>query len=323
MSAQPPCLILTRTLPAAVEARANSQYRIVRSADQPQHGDDLAALARAVDADGLLITAGDRLTAATIAALPDTVRIIATFSVGYDHIDIAAARTRGIVVTNTPDVLTDATADIALLLILAACRRASEGEQLVRADGWTGWTPTQMLGLHLGGRRLGIYGMGRIGQAVAARARAFGLRIHYHNRRRLAPELEQGAIFHANPNDLVAQADILSLHAPSSPDTHHFLNADRIALLPTDPVVINTARGGLVDDDALIAALASGRVWAAGLDVFNNEPHLDPRYRTLRNVFLLPHLGSATVETRNAMGFKALDNLDAWFAQRPVPDPVV
>lgn len=323
MSAQPPCLILTRTLPAAVEARAKSHYRIVRPADQPQHADDLATLAQVCSADGLLITAGDRLTAATIAALPDSVRIIATFSVGYDHIDIAAARARGIIVTNTPDVLTDATADIALLLILAACRRASEGEYLVRSDGWTGWTPTQMLGLHLGGRRLGIYGMGRIGQAVAARARAFGLRIHYHNRRRLPPDLEQGAMFHADPDDLIAQADILSLHAPSSPETHHFLNAARIARLPADPVVINTARGGLVDDDALIAALTSGRVWAAGLDVFNNEPQLDPRYRTLRNVFLLPHLGSATVETRNAMGFKALDNLDAWFRGQSPPNPVV
>jgi len=322
MSTQPPCLILTRTLPAAVEARASSQYRIVRPADQPQHADDLAALARACGADGLLITAGDRLSAATIAALPDTVQIIATFSVGYDHIDIPAAQARNIIVTNTPDVLTDATADIALLLILAACRRASEGEDVVRTDRWTGWTPTQMLGLHLGGRRLGIYGMGRIGQAVATRARAFGLRIHYHNRRRLPPELEQGAIFHAEPEALLTQSDILSLHAPASSETHHFLNANRIALLPPDPVVINTARGGLVADDALITALISGRVWAAGLDVFNNEPRLDPRYRTLRNVFLLPHLGSATIETRNAMGFKALDNLDAWFTQRSVRDRV-
>ena len=322
MTAQLPCLILARTLPAAVEARAHSHYRIVRPDDQPEHAGDLAALARACTADALLVTAGDRLPAATIAALPDSVRIIATFSVGYDHIDIAAARARGIIVTNTPDVLTDATADIALLLILAACRRASEGEQLVRTGGWSGWTPTQLLGLHLGGRRLGIYGMGRIGQAVAARARAFGLHIHYHNRRRLPPELENGAVFHAEPDHLVAHADILSLHAPASAETRHFLTADRIALLPPDPVIINTARGSLVDDDALIAALMTGRVWAAGLDVFDNEPDLDPRYRTLRNVFLLPHLGSATVETRNAMGFKALDNLDAWFSQGRALDPV-
>jgi lactate dehydrogenase-like 2-hydroxyacid dehydrogenase len=254
--------------------------------------------------------------------LPDRVRVLATFSVGTDHIDLAAAKARGLIVTNTPDVLTDATADIALLLILGAARRASEGERLIRADAWTGWTPTQLMGTHIGGKRLGLIGMGRIGQAVARRARAFGMTIHYSNRKRLPPELEEGAVYHADPDALLAVSDVLSLHFPATAETRHWLNAERIARLPPGAILINTARGTVVDDRAVVAALRDGRLAAAGLDVFENEPNLFAEYRDLPNSFLLPHLGSATVETRNAMGFKALDNIDAVLSGREPPDRV-
>lgn len=319
-----PVLLLTRRLPDAVEARASRDYRaVLNPEDRAFSGQEIAARATEVGADAVLCCAGDRLDAAAIAALPQGVRVLATFSVGTDHIDLEAARARGLTVTNTPDVLTDATADIALLLLLGAARRASEGERMIRADAWTGWTPTQLMGTHVGAKRLGIVGMGRIGQAVAARARAFGMTIHYSNRRRLAPELELGATYHADPEAMLPVCDVLSLHFPATAETRHWLNADRIERLPPGAILINTARGSVVDDGAVIDALKRGRLAAAGLDVFENEPNLHPGYRDLPNTFLLPHLGSATVETRNAMGFKALDNVDAVTAGRPAPDRVV
>lgn len=323
-----PRLLLTRRLPEAVEARARSLAIVMDNPDDtPWSGSEIAALATKHNADALLVAAGDRLDTVSIEALPDSVKIIATFSVGYEHIALKAAAARGIVVTNTPDVLTDATADIAMLLILAASRRAYEGERLIREDRWTGWTPTQLLGRQITGLRLGILGMGRIGRALARRARAFGMVIHYHNRTELPTELPAelagDAVYHHTPEGLVAVSDVLSLHAPASAETHHFLNAKRIALLPRGAIVVNTARGTLVDDTALIAALRSGEVAAAGLDVFEGEPRLHPDYRTLPNVFLLPHLGSATVETRNAMGFMALDNIQGFFAGTPLPSRVI
>lgn len=320
-------LRVTRRLPPAVEARAARDYDArLNPEDTPSSPDSL--IEAAAGADGVLCCPADRFDAATIAALPASVAILATFSVGTDHIDLAAAAARGLVVTNTPGVLTDATAELALLLMLAAARRAGEGERMVRTpagqDGaWTGWAPTQLLGLQLSGKNLAILGMGRIGRAVAARARAFGMTVHYSNRRRLPPELEAGAIFHADPDEMLGAADVLSLHSPATPETHHWLNDARIARLPTHAVVVNTARGTLIDDEALIAALRRGRIRAAGLDVFENEPALHPGYRELANAILLPHLGSATEETRNAMGFKALDNLDAFFAGAAPPDRVV
>lgn len=317
-----PILLVTRRLPDAVEERAARDYDARLNRDDSSRSAD-ALVSLAAGAGGILCCPAEKLTADVIRALPDSVRILATFSVGTDHIDLAAARERGIVVTNTPDVLTDATADVALLLMLGAARRASEGERMLRAGGWPGWNPTQLLGTHLGGKRLAIVGMGRIGQAVAARARAFGMTIHYSNRRRLPPDQELGAVHHADADGMLAQADMLSLHFPATPETRHWLNADRIAKLPKGAVVVNTARGTAVDDEALIAAVAAGHVAAVGLDVFENEPNLHPGYRSLDRAFLLPHLGSATVETRNAMGFKALDNLDAFFAGREPPDRVV
>ncbi|MFD2262690.1 2-hydroxyacid dehydrogenase [Lacibacterium aquatile] len=309
-----PRLLITRHLPDAVEARAARDYDATFSTDAaPVTADKL--LEAASGHDGLLITGSDKMTAAVVERLPASVKIIATFSVGYEHIDVAACKARGIIATNTPDVLTDATADIALLLMLGASRRAYEGEQAVRTAAWKGWMPTQLLGIQVTGKRLGLYGMGRIGQATARRAKAFGMEIHYHNRRPIDPAIEKelGATYHATAESLLKVSDVLSLHAPAGPETNGFLNAERIELLPPKAIVVNTARGTLIDDDALISALKSGRLMAAGLDVFAGEPNIDPRYRSVTNSFLLPHLGSATLETRNAMGFRALDNLDRFF----------
>lgn len=324
-----PLLLLTRRLPAAIEERAARDYRVrTNPQDQALSGPELAAAASDCGAAALIPCPADRLDAATLAALPASVRIISTFSVGTDHIDLAAARARGIVVTNTPDVLTAATAEIAILLLLGAARRASEGERMVRAapgtpGAWTGWTPTQLLGWQLEGRRLAILGMGRIGQAVAHRARALGMEILYHNRTRLPPDQELGAHYHADPEAMLPLAQALSLHWPATPTTLGWLDARRLALLPRGAILVNTARGTVVDDAAVIAALASGQLAAAGLDVYAGEPNLHPGYRTLPNTFLLPHLGSATVETRNAMGFRILDNLDTFFAGGEPPDRVV
>src|SRR5262249_24185309 len=236
---------------------------------------------------------------------------IATFSVGYDHIAIEAAKARGIAVCNTPGVLSVATAETVMLLILAAARRAGEGERLVRSSRWEGWAPTQLLGTQVSGRARGIFGMGRIGREVARMARGLEMEVHYRDQMRLPPELEQGAIYHEDDESFLAASEVLSLNAPGGGSTHHWLNAERIARLPKGAVMVNAARGSLVDDVALIAALKSGQVGSAGLDVFEGEPRLNPGYLELDNVVLLPHLGSATVETRNAMGFLALDGIDA------------
>ena len=317
-----PRLLVTRRFPGAVMERIGRDYQARHNpGDRGLTAEELGELGRGCDA--LLCAPGDALDARGIAALPASVRALATFSVGYDHIDVEAARTRGLAVFNTPDVLTDATAEIALLLMLGASRRAWEGQRMLRAGDWTGWTPTQLLGRGLSGKRLGILGMGRIGQAVARRARGFGVEIHYCNRNRLPAEREAGATYHAAPESLLGVSQIFSLHCPATPDTQRFLDRERIALLPPDPIVINTARGAVVDDAALIEALRSGRVAAAGLDVFEGEPDANPDYLSLPNAYLLPHLGSATVETRNAMGLLALDNLDAFFAGREPPARVV
>lgn len=314
-----PVILCTRRFPDAVEKRLRRDYAPrLNASDAPLPAAALAAWAEGCDA--LLVTPTDRIDASVIAALPDSVRAIATFSVGYEHIDVEAAKARGIIVTNTPGVLTEATAEIALLLMLGAARRAPEGERMMRTDAWTGWAPTQLLGTQLTGKRLGILGMGRIGQTVAAMARALGMEIHYHNRRPVPAEAAGDAAYHATAEGLLRVAQVLSIHCPATPETRKLIDAERLALLPEGAIVVNTARGAIIDDDALIAALQGGHIAAAGLDVFEGEPAIHPGYRDLPNVFLLPHLGSATVETRNAMGFKALDNLDAIFAGRPPPD---
>jgi lactate dehydrogenase-like 2-hydroxyacid dehydrogenase len=316
-----PVLLVTRRLPPAVEARAGRDYDArLNPEDVPRNGADIVRLAEGAAA--ILCCPAERLDAAAVMALPDTVRVIATYSVGYDHIAVEAAAARGITVCNTPGVLSVATAETAMLLILAAARRAGEGERLVRSGQWQGWAPTQLIGTQVSGKRLGIFGMGRIGREVARMARAFDMEVHYRDQARLPAELEQGAIFHASDESFLRQCQVLSLNAPGGASTHHWLNAERIALLPQGAVVVNAARGTLIDDAALIAALHGGQVGYAGLDVYDGEPMVNPGYFGLHNVVLLPHLGSATVETRDAMGFLALDGIDAVLAGRTPPNAV-
>ena len=264
----------------------------------------------------MLCCPAEKLDAAVIAALPDTVKVIGTFSVGFDHVDVAAARARGMAVVNTPDVLSVATAECALLLLLAAARRAGEGERLIRRGGWSGWAPTQLLGAGVVGRPLGIFGMGRIGRELAKLAQGLAMVVHYRDMMRLPAELERGAIYHDSDDSFLAASELLSLNAPGGPATLHWLNAGRIAKLPRGAVVANAGRGTLVHDAALIAALRSGQVAAAGLDVYEGEPAVNPEYTTLENVVLLPHLGSATSVTRDAMGAMVLDGIDAVLAGR-------
>ncbi len=314
-----PRVLVTRRMPPAVTDRLERDYDArLNETDEVYDGERLVSLAEGCRA--ILCCSSEKLTAEVIGRLPDSIGAIATFSVGYEHIDVEAARARGMRVTNTPDVLTDSTADIAFLCLLGAARRAWEGEKMLRDGDWVGWSTTQLLGVHVTGKRLGIFGMGRIGRAVARRARGFDMEVHYHNRRRLDADEEAGAIYHADADEMLAHCQFVSLNFPASPETENFLNAERIARLPDGAVVVNSARGTVVDDDALIAALKSGKLAAAGLDVYRGEPKLDPRYRELPNAFLLPHMGSATVETRDAMGFKCLDNLDAFFAGQEPPD---
>jgi lactate dehydrogenase-like 2-hydroxyacid dehydrogenase len=322
MSNGKPRVLATRHFPPDVEARLARNFDAVLNPDDRLY--DGPALTQAAEGcDGIMCAAGDPLNAETMAKLPGSVRMIATFSVGYEHVDVAAAAKRKILVSNTPDVLTDATADIAMLCLLGAARRAHEGATMLRTHGWVGWTPTQLMGVHVTGKRLGILGMGRIGQALADRARAFRMTIHYSNRSRLQPELEQGATFHANPDDMLAHCDFLSINAPMTAETRKWVDAARLAKLPKGAIVVNTARGGVVDDEALIAALKSGHLAAAGIDVFDGEPRIHQGYYDLQNAFLLPHMGSATVETRNAMGFKALDNLEAFLLKGQQPPDLV
>ncbi len=320
-SGEKPKLLVSRKMPEAVEARVVRDYDARLNVDDHIIGiDELIDAAQGLDA--MMITSSERLTADVIAALPERIKAVATFSVGFEHIDVQAARARGLIVTNTPDVLTDATADIAMLLLLGAARRGSEGERMIRSDEWKVWTTTMLCGVHLTGKRLGILGMGRIGRALAKRVRGFDMEIHYHNTKRLAADLEAGAIYHETAEGMLEQAQFLSINSPLNAETKGYLNAERIARLPDGAVIVNTARGGIVNDDDLIAALKSGKIAAAGLDVYEGEPNIHPGYRELDNVFLLPHIGSATVETRNAMGFTCLDNLDAIFAGKGPLTPI-
>lgn len=306
-----PVLLVTRRLPAAVEAEAQEHFD-ARLTETDTAIPDLVP--RAEGADAILCCPGDVLDATSVAALPASVRAIGTYSVGHDHIDLAAAGARGIKVCNTPHVLSVATAECAMLLVLAAARRAGEGERLVRSGRWDGWAPTQLLGTQVSGRRLGIFGMGRIGREIARMARGFDMEIHYRDMARLPPELEQGATFHDDDDDFLPLCQVLSLNAPGGGDTRHWLDRGRIAKLPRGAVVVNAARGTLVDDAALVAALRSGHVAAAGLDVYEDEPRVHPGYLGLENVVLLPHLGSATTETRDAMGQVALAGIVAILA---------
>jgi lactate dehydrogenase-like 2-hydroxyacid dehydrogenase len=314
-----PILVITSRYPKEVEDRIDRDYNARRNPNQfpfSQH----QLLSAAEGADALFITPADRLDSGFFQKVSPSVRVIATFSVGFEHIDLEAAARRKIPVAYTPGVNNEATADIAMLLLLGASRRAYEAQELVRTGAWKQPLGTDMLlGWQVGGKVLGILGMGRVGQSVARRARGFGMKIHYSNGSELPAEIAGDAVYHKDPSDLLRASQFLSLHAPETPQTRHFLNAKAISLLPPGAILVNTARGGLVVDDDLIAALKSGRVAAAGLDVYEGEPKLNPEYVSLKNTFLLPHIGSATIETRTAMGMLVLDNVDAVLTGRPAP----
>lgn len=317
-----PVVLVTRKLPDAVEARLQKDYDALLNPDDTLYtSDDIIKKAQGVDA--IMPCHSEKFNNDVFSRLPESVKIIANFSVGYDHVDTAAAKDKGVVITNTPDVLSDATAELTIMLMLGAARRASEGERHVRTKTWKDWSPSFMVGTQMTGKRLGIIGFGRVGQVVARRAaQGFDMKIHYHSRNRVTPDLEAGATYHATVEELMPHCDFLALHCVASPETAGLLNKERIALLPDGAIVTNASRGIIIDDDALISALKSGKLYAAGLDVYNNEPDIDSRYRELSNVFLMPHIGSATKETRDAMGFRALDNLDAFFAGQEPGDRV-
>ncbi|MBN8873424.1 MAG: D-glycerate dehydrogenase [Rhodospirillales bacterium] len=318
-----PRLLLASLMPTDVIARARREFdAVIAEGPADMTAPEVIEAATAHRAEAILFVNTLDFGAATIAALPETVRVGATSSVGFDHIDVAAARGRGIVVTNTPDVLDECTADHAMMLLLAAARRAGEYERIMR-QGWRYRIGQgDLLGVRVTGKTLGIVGLGRIGRAMAQRARGFGMRIVYHARTRLPPELEQGATYYADLHDMLPQCDFLSLHAPGGPATDRMIDARALAALPDGAVFVNVARGTLVDEDALLDALTSGKLFAAGLDVFRQEPDFDLRFAKLDNVVLSPHVGSSTRETRNAMGFRALDNIAAVLAGRAPTDPL-
>jgi lactate dehydrogenase-like 2-hydroxyacid dehydrogenase len=315
-------IVVARPMTEAVAARARSEFDAVLAADSAWDTEAVLHQLAAHEAEGLVTWVTIRMDAAAIARLRPSLRVIATCSVGFDHIDAAAARTRGIAVTNTPDVLTDCTADFTMLLLLAACRRAAEYDAIMRAGWARSYAVNEMLGLRASGKTLGILGMGRIGQAVARRARGFGMRVLYSDIRRLPAALEDGSEFVADFRAMLPRCQILSLHAPGGPETDRIMDRETFALLPRGAVFVNAARGALVDEEALIAALQSGHLFAAGLDVFRAEPAFDRRLAALPNVFLAPHMASATEETRTAMGMRALDNLAAVLGGKAPLDPV-
>ena len=317
-----PVLWIPRKLSANTQARAAQDYEVILNPDDTTWtADEIIAMSEKTDA--ILPCHSEDFSADVAAGLSDRLKIIANHSVGVDHCNLQALKAKGIVVTNTPDVLSDATAEIAMLLLLGAARRAPEGDQLVRTCNWKSWSPSFMVGTQVTGKRVGIVGMGRVGQVMAQRCRGFGMEVHYHNRSRLSAKLEHGAIFHETIETLLPVSGFLSLHCPATPETTGLMNAHSLALMPEGAILVNTARGALIVENDLIAALKSGHLAAAGLDCFVTEPGGNPAFAELPNVFMLPHIGSATRETRDAMGFRALDNLDAFFAGREPRDRLV
>ena len=273
------------------------------------------------DCDGILTSVTDSINSDTISKLPSSIKIIANGGVGFGNIDFKAARAKGITVTNTPDVLTDATADIQILLLLGASRKAYEGRIAAETQNWK-WSWGFLLGKQMSNKRLGILGMGRIGRAVARRAKGFGMEIHYHNRSKLSSDLEDGAIYHKDLKSLFAQSEFLSINCPATPETIKIINKETLSYLKDNTVVGNAARGDVVDDDAMVDAIKSGKVFAYGLDVYNGEPKIHPEYLKLKNIFLLPHLGSATKRTRWDMAYRATKNLEDFFLDKKPQDLV-
>lgn len=301
-------LLLTRHVIPEVLERAKREHKVrelgLTGPLEPAH-----LLAQLEGVQAILCNSADKFDAALINALPPHIKVIATNSVGLDHIDLEAAKSRKIEIRNTPGVLSEATAELALTLLLMTARRAGESERIVRARQWKGFDAAGRLGWDVHGKALGIFGMGRIGQILARMAQGLNMTVHYHNRTRLKPDEEAGAIYHADDKSFLSAIDFLSINAPGGAGTYHWLNAERLAAMQPGSFVVNTGRGTVIDDQALIAALRSGHITAAGLDVFENEPDIHPAYYDLETVVLLPHIGSATVETRRAMGFLALDGI--------------
>ena len=324
MPSQRLSVVVTRRLPDPIETRMMELFNVkLRDTDEPMTRAELAAAMQT--ADVLVPSLADQIDAGLIAQAGDKLRLIANYGAGVDHIDVETARRRGILVSNTPGVLTDDTADMTMALILAVTRRLPEGMAQVQAGEWNGWSPTALLGGRLGGRRLGILGMGRIGQAVARRARAFGMQVHYHNRRRLRPEIEDAleATYWESLDQMVARMDVLSINCPHTPSTFHLMNARRLGLMKKDAVIVNTSRGEVIDENALGRMVRAGDLAGAGLDVYEHGTVVNPDLKGLPNVVLLPHMGSATREGRMEMGEKVLINIKTFADGHRPPDQVV
>jgi len=324
MRSKRPFVIVTRKLPDPIETRMMELFACRLNLDDTSLSkpDLIAAVERA---DVLVPTVTDRIDAEVLDAAGPALKLIASFGTGVDHVDLAAAQRRGIIVTNTPGVLTEDTADMTMALILAVSRRLAEGERLIRSGGWIGWGPTSMLGHRIWGKRLGIVGMGRIGMALARRAKGFGLSVHYHNRRPVPEEVENAleATHWESLDQMLAHMDIVSVNCPHTPATYHLLSARRLRLLPPQAILVNTARGEIVDEEELLRLLETRAIAGAGLDVFEHEPAIDPRLRALDNVVLLPHMGSATIEGRLAMGEKVIINIKTFADGHRPPDRVL
>lgn len=307
-----PKLWITRKLSDNSEKRARQDYDVILNPDDKVYSpNEIIAMSGNVDA--ILPCHSENFSEEVVSKLSDRTKIIANHSVGVDHCNLSALKKRGIVVTNTPDVLSDATAEIALLLLLGAARRAAEGDSMIRQGNWRSWSPSFMVGTQVSGKRIGILGMGRVGQVVAKRARGFDMDVHYHNRNQLPSKLEGGATFHKNLDDLLSVSDFLSLHCPATPESKGLINQTTLSKLPKGAILINTARGALVDEQDLLEAIERNHLAAAGLDCFVEEPGGNREFAKHLNIFMLPHIGSATRETRDSMGYRALENLDAYF----------
>jgi glyoxylate reductase len=324
MAEKRPIVIVTRKLPDVIETRMMELFDArLNVDDRPMSQAELVEAAK--DADVLVPTVTDRIDSRVLSQAGPQLRLIASFGTGVDHIDLETARQRGITVTNTPDVLTEDTADMTIALILAVGRRLAEGEQLIQSGQWKGWSPTQLLGSRLHGKRLGIIGMGRIGSAVARRARAFGMSIHYHNRKRVHPETEAEleATYWESLDQMLARMDLLSINCPHTPATYHLLSARRLKLMKPSAIIVNTSRGEVIDENALARMLHAGDLAGAGLDVFEHEPAVNPKLMGLSNVMLLPHMGSATREGRVEMGEKVIINIKTFVDGHTPPDRVL
>jgi glyoxylate reductase len=324
MRSKRPFVIVTRKLPDPIETRMMELFACrLNLDDKPLNkGELIAAIG---EADVLVPTVTDRIDSEVLDHAGPTLKLIASFGTGIDHVDLAAAQQRGVVVTNTPGVLTEDTADMTMALILAVSRRLAEGERLIRSGGWSGWGPTSMLGRRIWGKRLGILGMGRIGTALARRARGFGLSVHYHNRRPVPEDVETAleATYWESLDQMLAHMDVVSVNCPHTPATYHLLSARRLRLLQPHTILVNTARGEIVDEEALMGLLETRAIAGAGLDVFEHEPAVDPRLRALDNVVLLPHMGSATIEGRIAMGERVIINIKTFADGHRPPDRVI